>query len=107
MTDAELDRMERLWRWGVSARGIALVMGCTPQTVRDVAHDHRERFPYRYRHADPEQMAEWVGRCLRGEATQRQAAEALGVTENAVGHHVRKERANERVSHDSASTHAG
>ena len=95
MTDDELDRMERLWREGMSSKGIASVMGYERQTILAVASRHRERFPYRYKPVDTERMAEWVGRCLRGEATQLQAARALGVSETTVWQHVRKARERE------------
>ena len=88
MTAAELDELERLWREGVVAKQIAHRMGYSVSGILDAARHHRDRCPARHVHTQPDVRDVWVARHLAGRCTQKQAAEALGVSLSTVKHWV-------------------
>jgi DNA-directed RNA polymerase specialized sigma24 family protein len=79
MTDAETDRMARMWSDGVPARAIGEAVGCSVGTVHSVARMHRDRFPLRNVRVDADTRAIWTLRMLAGHVQPREVAAALGV----------------------------
>lgn len=48
MTSEQLDRLEELWKQGVSVKNIARELGYSVPYVNAVIGGDRNRFPYRY-----------------------------------------------------------
>ena len=89
MTAAELDELERLWREGVSIKRLAYHFGYSRSGISYIARSDRVRFPPRHNcWTDARDRELWVARCLAGRCTQKQAAEALGVSPRTVRHWV-------------------
>lgn len=84
MTDDELALMERLWREGVPTKVIASRLCYSVRTVLSRASRDRRRFPRRYAKTSKEDREKWVRRIDDGEATIKQAMEALGVSRSTI-----------------------
>lgn len=83
MTDKQIKSMQKMWERGVPARQIATVLGLTQSSVCNYAAHHRDRFPYRRKHATNEFRAEALAMCDSGMTPQRVAGE-LGVSATTV-----------------------
>ena len=91
MTEEELAEVERLWKEGATINEIAYQVSYSAGWVYDVIRRNRERFPYRIGRQAYLDRELWLARIRGGRATEKQAAEAIGVTTQTIYRWLREE----------------